>query len=643
MSKVGSAMAMAGPIFAGLGLIVSAGAAIWDNYAVDVQGTATAMIQGGDAATRAQAEMQKRNDRYREGSVLDRLFSASQGEITAEINKQIAAMGPQEQAQARVRLAQTDYNNAVKQFGIESPQAIAQSRILADATDAAEQQDHQAAEARKSYSDRLVESTQVMQGVIGMSLSLEQQTNRLRDSSKNAAEAERDHGRASNEYRDASLQLEQQVDATANAALNKAKADNISRGEAAAAQAGADAYRAELNRLANDQDGRVRQAALANIDRLGNTELQAYNTANATSGFHTEIVRLPSGRDVVITTPGMDAARNNVRGLAQEIRNINGKDVSIFVSGTGKNAQKGGIASAGRLATGGPVSGPGTGTSDEAGLYALSHGEHVWTAREVDAAGGHGAMELMRKEVIRRGGGRADGGAANVRLNTSYRYSGPNPNEIFNSVIEQYFGTMMGAGGKGSAGGAQRWAGTVLQALAMLNQPSYLLGTTLRRMNQESGGNPYAINLWDSNARRGTPSIGLMQTIMPTFRAYHDPRTSNNIYDPLANIMASMRYAIARYGSLAAAYNRRGGYDNGGPLMPGTTLVDNTSGGPEMVLSRSQGQALEQRIAGSGGDTYHVTVNISADDIKDLQDINEFFNKFVKTSRTGPRSTAGVR
>jgi LysM repeat protein len=39
-------------------------------------------------------------------------------------------------------------------------------------------------------------------------------------------------------------------------------------------------------------------------------------------------------------------------------------------------------------------------------------------------------------------------------------------------------------------------------------------------IEHESSGNPNAINLWDDNAKRGTPSIGLMQTIQPTFYAY---------------------------------------------------------------------------------------------------------------------------
>ena len=37
---------------------------------------------------------------------------------------------------------------------------------------------------------------------------------------------------------------------------------------------------------------------------------------------------------------------------------------------------------------------------------------------------------------------------------------------------------------------------------------------------KESNGNPNAVNNWDSNAMRGTPSKGLMQCIDPTFNAY---------------------------------------------------------------------------------------------------------------------------
>ena len=125
--------------------------------------------------------------------------------------------------------------------------------------------------------------------------------------------------------------------------------------------------------------------------------------------------------------------------------------------------------------------------------------------------------------------------------------------------IGGFFGKLFGGGGSG----VQRWAGLVAQVLAMFGQPLSLVPTVLRRMNQESGGNPNAINLWDSNAKMGDPSRGLMQTIGSTFNRFAGPFRGRGIYDPLANIYASFAYALSTYGSLAAAFNRAGGYASG--------------------------------------------------------------------------------
>ncbi|MFX0574692.1 transglycosylase SLT domain-containing protein [Nocardia nepalensis] len=69
-------------------------------------------------------------------------------------------------------------------------------------------------------------------------------------------------------------------------------------------------------------------------------------------------------------------------------------------------------------------------------------------------------------------------------------------------------------------------------------------------IQHESGGNPNAINLWDSNAAKGIPSKGLMQTIDPTFNAYSVPG-HRDIWNPVDNIVAGVRYAIHRYGSVS--------------------------------------------------------------------------------------------
>jgi len=68
-------------------------------------------------------------------------------------------------------------------------------------------------------------------------------------------------------------------------------------------------------------------------------------------------------------------------------------------------------------------------------------------------------------------------------------------------------------------------------------------------VQRESSWNPNVVNNWDSNARKGTPSKGLMQTIGPTFNSYSIPG-HKNILDPVDNMIAGIRYATSRYGSL---------------------------------------------------------------------------------------------
>lgn len=157
--------------------------------------------------------------------------------------------------------------------------------------------------------------------------------------------------------------------------------------------------------------------------------------------------------------------------------------------------------------------------------------------------------------------------------------------------------------------GVEQWRDLVVKVLKAKGHSPDLADTVLRRMNQESSGDPRSINNWDSNAAKGTPSKGLMQVIDPTFQANKDPGY-DNIWDPEANLRASMNYAVRRYGSLPAAYNRKGGYasggiidlvnalraklyDRGGWLKHGEVAV-NKSGKPEPVFTNQQWGVLSR-------------------------------------------------
>jgi tape measure domain-containing protein len=102
-------------------------------------------------------------------------------------------------------------------------------------------------------------------------------------------------------------------------------------------------------------------------------------------------------------------------------------------------------------------------------------------------------------------------------------------------------------GGKAPQGALAQW---IAAAIAITGVPATWVGPLNTLIQRESGGNPNSINLTDINAQHGDPSRGLMQTIGATFNAYRLPGLSSNIYDPVSNIVAGIRYILSRYGSI---------------------------------------------------------------------------------------------
>ncbi|MEW6979551.1 transglycosylase SLT domain-containing protein [Bacillus pumilus] len=135
---------------------------------------------------------------------------------------------------------------------------------------------------------------------------------------------------------------------------------------------------------------------------------------------------------------------------------------------------------------------------------------------------------------------------------------------------ENQAGSLIGAfSGMGASGlSVQQWLMAALTATG--TSMSWLPGLMTIAQN-ESRGNPKAINLWDSNAKRGTPSKGLMQTIGPTFNS-NKGKGMNDIWNPIHNAVAAINYIKGRYGTVfntpGLRSMRRGGpykgYANGG-------------------------------------------------------------------------------
>lgn len=112
----------------------------------------------------------------------------------------------------------------------------------------------------------------------------------------------------------------------------------------------------------------------------------------------------------------------------------------------------------------------------------------------------------------------------------------------------------------GSPGGQRAYGTYIVKALDVMGITDPIARANWTRgletgLARESGFNPMAVNRFDSNAHGprlvdGAPagsSRGGLQTIPATFAANHQPGTSTDIYDPVANITAAMNYLMRRY------------------------------------------------------------------------------------------------
>ncbi|MEU0797180.1 hypothetical protein ABZ342_44560 [Amycolatopsis sp. NPDC005961] len=274
-------------------------------------------------------------------------------------------------------------------------------------------------------------------------------------------------------------------------------------------------------------------------------------------------------------------------------------------------------------ADGGHIRGPGTPTSDDIPIWA-SDNEYMHKAAAVSYYGVDTMDDInnlrIPKSLIK---GYASGGLVD--------YPTIEANALLGSLGSAYQSSTWGATIMGlphgpllpkyeppkytpsnfkAGGGVAQWGTAALAAMGELGIPAGYLPDVLRRMAQESGGNPTIVNDWDVNWVAGHPSVGLMQVIRPTFQANAGPHAGTGPYvygvsvDPVSNIYAGLNYAGRRYsaghggflGGVLYAMNKPGGYDNGGPLQPGWTPVFNGGTRPENVRTAAQEDELGTKL-----------------------------------------------
>lgn len=153
--------------------------------------------------------------------------------------------------------------------------------------------------------------------------------------------------------------------------------------------------------------------------------------------------------------------------------------------------------------------------------------------------------------------------------------------------------------------GAEQWRGTVEQALSIAGlpvTPDYV-NAWLSQIQSESGGDPGVTQngYVDINTITGDLAQGLVQVIGSTFAAYRDPSLPNDRRHPLANLVAGMRYATARYGRggqlgvIGHGHGYADGgrvtpalYDKGGVIRRGVQIIDHQRKDPDYVLTSQQ-------------------------------------------------------
>lgn len=140
--------------------------------------------------------------------------------------------------------------------------------------------------------------------------------------------------------------------------------------------------------------------------------------------------------------------------------------------------------------------------------------------------------------------------------------------KLIKKIANKFGDAAGGSMGNPSGSSVTRWKPYVIKALKAngFKATASQVAAWMRVISRESGGNPKAINNWDSNARAGHPSKGLVQTIPQTFNAYKF-KGHDQIYNGFDDLLAGIHYMKRAYGSGASAFARVSGskgYANGG-------------------------------------------------------------------------------
>ncbi|MBA8777190.1 phage tail tape measure protein [Staphylococcus schleiferi subsp. coagulans] len=214
----------------------------------------------------------------------------------------------------------------------------------------------------------------------------------------------------------------------------------------------------------------------------------------------------------------------------------------------------------------------------------------------------------------------------------------------------QWLKSLKGSGGAVGGSGYTNARNAILKAQAILGgryRSPFITNEMLRVAKRESNYTSDAVNNWDINAQRGTPSKGMFQMIEPSFRAYAI-RGHGNILNSVDEAISAMRYIVGKWvpimGSWRSAFKRAGdyAYENGG-LSTTHKLAQISEGNkPEMIVPLAKRtraiQLIEQamRYVGMETGTTNVTVN------ENNQMVEKLLKQMVAISSHNNRLTEAI-
>nr|WP_317315257.1 tape measure protein [Limosilactobacillus mucosae] len=136
-------------------------------------------------------------------------------------------------------------------------------------------------------------------------------------------------------------------------------------------------------------------------------------------------------------------------------------------------------------------------------------------------------------------------------------------------------------GGSGVSDSLVKAAASMMHTEVSGGDVSHILNV----IKHESGGRANAINLWDSNAQKGTPSKGILQFIDSTFMKYAMPGHTN-IWNPLDQLLAMFNDTSWRSDLTLGGWGPVGGrrFADGGWAF-GPAIFGEVSGEPEVAIN----------------------------------------------------------